>query len=83
MPKFLIKYEVIDGEREYPFYIIEEYEDEKEAWKKTEVIHDECYLDKENTPIGGAEGECHTEVVRIREVMPEDYEVIRKYFSIG
>ena len=83
MKKFLISYEVQDGMRHYPFHIIDEYETEEEAGEKTAVIHDDCDLDLENTPIGGAEGECHTEVCNIQEISPEDYKVIRKYFNIG
>ena len=83
MKKFLIKYEVIDGTRHYPYYIIDEYKNMAEAMEKTEVVHDNCDLDESNTPIGGAEGECHTEVADIIEISPADYEVIRKYFCIG
>ncbi len=83
MKKFLIKYEVLDGNRHYPYYIIDDYENYEDALKKTEVIHDICDLDKSNTPIGGAEGECHTEVMDIKEISPEDYNIIRKYFCIG
>ena len=82
--KFLLKFNVNTGSSDLPFYFIDEGASKSKVEEIHEVIHDECGLDQDNTPIGGAEGECYTEVVEIQEIMSEaDYEIINKYFCIG
>ena len=77
--KFLIKFVVDTGLSTLYYHFFADYKDEETAISENEVEHDECGLDTENSPIGGATGQYSTELFSVKEVSDEDYKVLRKY----
>jgi len=78
MKWFLCQFEVRIGETELNYYHIDKGENKYEVIVKNEVKHDECGLDTEDSPIGGACGQYCTELYDVYEITPAQKNFLNK-----
>ena len=67
---FICQFSVRIGDTELYWHHLAEGTDEDEVFEEHEVEHDECGLDTEDSPIGGACGQYCTELVNVKRITP-------------
>jgi hypothetical protein len=82
MKKFLITYNVLDGEHEHTNYSVAYFENYDKALKKTEIKYDESGLDDEDEEMAYGDGLTRTEVSEIQEITDEEYAVLSKLLHL-
>jgi len=77
---FLCRFNVLMGETGMKHYYIDQGTSKDDVIERNEVEHDECGLDTENSPIGGACGQYCTELYDVYEITPDQKKFLN---SIG
>lgn len=78
MKKFLCVYSCDMGMTELKFHHTAEGTSAKAVEAEYEVEHDECGLDTESSPIGGAEGQYCTTLLRVIPITDEQNKFLNK-----